>query len=306
MPSFDFPSTASSPADIFHITLPDNEDDFADDSDESSALNALKSRLALAGSLRVQEFFDAASLDLRRKLAAVPQNDKKTRDAYFNKFMEDMRGVAVMQADEVEARVEMEKRDRDGIKGLLATTAPAPITMSASSSSARPSGSSWGGDAIAGPSGSGSGAAGAHLSAGGSISATTSVSEALYLEQMRLWDEAQITKAMASTSHHDDVTRQDRPPLGSGAASGSNGRPADVGASSSARSLGLVFSRVRFLKIIKCYRSIRFLVSLCKPSISICFLLCHYFTSHSFGNYFPSVSSFRLFGISFFYDSFGL
>ncbi len=235
----DFPSTTSSPADIFHITLPDNDDDdFANDSDESRALSSLKARLAHAGSLRVQEFFDAAALDLRRKLAAVPQNDKATREGVFSNFMANMRSVATIQAEEVEARVQMEKRERDGIKGFFATAPAAPITTSVSSSSSRPSGSGWGGDAIAGPSGSGNNnaAAGAHLSAGGSISATASVSEALYLEQLRLWEEAQVTKAMSPTSHHDDDVRTDRSSMGLGSASGMNGRPADVGASASGAS----------------------------------------------------------------------
>lgn len=198
MPDVNYPSTTSSPADIFHITLPDDDDLAASySSDEGRAITDFHSRLAQAGSVRVQELFEAAAQDVRQRLATLPKDDQATRKATFDRFMQNMRHIAAMQAEDVEARVQMEKRERSEVRGLFAGNAGGAIAHSVSTSavgSGSSSGNGWGGDARAGPSGSGSSSS--HLSAGGSISATTSMSEATLLEQRRLWEEAQVSKAL--------------------------------------------------------------------------------------------------------------
>ena len=93
-------SAASSPADIFTINL-DTYDSYSD-KDEAAFVAETRSALASAGSARFDEILREAAHELKRKCAHLPKDQKERA---FHSFFNQMKGIARMQEEEIEARV---------------------------------------------------------------------------------------------------------------------------------------------------------------------------------------------------------
>lgn len=182
-------TTASSPADIFNITLDSTADDpYYDsysDQDEAAFLAATRGRLACAGSARFTEILREAGDELKRKCAHLP---KDRRERAFQVFYAQMKGVARMQEEEVEARLTLEKREREELQKAKT------ISWSLSESGASALGFGVSGSASGSASGAGAGPSGSGSASSSRIQ--TSHSAAPYAmddsaleEQRRLWDE---------------------------------------------------------------------------------------------------------------------
>lgn len=178
-------TTASSPADIFNITLDSTADDpYYDsysDQDEAAFLAATRGRLACAGSARFTEILREAGDELKRKCAHLP---KDRRERAFQAFYAQMKGVARMQEEEVEARLTLEKREREELQKAKT------ISWSLSESGASALGFGVSGSASASGAGAGpSGSASSSRIQSSHSAAPYAMDDSALEEQRRLWDE---------------------------------------------------------------------------------------------------------------------
>lgn len=181
-------TTASSPADIFNITLDSTADDpyygSYSDQDEAAFLAATRGRLASAGSARFTEILREAGDELKRKCAHLP---KDRRERAFQVFYAQMKGVARMQEEEVEARLTLEKREREELQKAKT------ISWSLSESGASALGFGVpGGAPLGSASASGAGPSGSASSSRIQTShsaAPYAMDDSALEEQRRLWDE---------------------------------------------------------------------------------------------------------------------
>lgn len=148
------------------------------DLDEDSWLGLVRQQWQAKGHDRFEELAQDAEAELKRKVAAVPEGEhsQPQRDALFQEFMQEMRGIARMQEEEVNALVEEEKRE------IRAYAKSQNASMRGGSVDSRVGGS--------GSSNLGASTSASAMSASTSASSSVppSVDEKLLEEQRRLWD----------------------------------------------------------------------------------------------------------------------
>ena len=186
-------SAASSPADIFTINL-DTYDSYSD-KDEAAFVAETRSALASAGSARFDEILREAAHELKRKCAHLPKDQKERA---FHSFFNQMKGIARMQEEEIEARVTLEKREREELQRAktiswsLSESGASAMGLGTLATGVGHVGNGPSSSSTSGPSASSS-ASNSRMQLSYSTSAATTVmysfDDSALEEQRKLWDE---------------------------------------------------------------------------------------------------------------------